>query len=44
MLVGVIVGVFVGVLTGVEVETGPTVRKLNASTSLLAKPQVLPSK
>ena len=38
------VGVLVGVLVGVEVGTGPTDRKLNASTSLADNPQVLPSK
>ena len=38
------VGVFVGVLTGVEVGTELGIGKLNASTSLPPRPQVLPSK
>ena len=42
--VGVFVGVWVGVLVGVEGGTGPTDRKLNASTSFADKPHVLPSK
>jgi UDP-3-O-[3-hydroxymyristoyl] glucosamine N-acyltransferase len=40
--VGVNVSVAVGVFVGVGM--GPRVRKLNASTSLAAKPHVLPSK
>ncbi len=48
VLVGVCVivgvGVLLGMLIGVEVGTGPTARKLNASTSFADKPQVLPSK
>jgi len=42
--VGVFVGVLLGMIVGVEVETGPSNRKLNASTSLAVRPQVLPSK
>ena len=38
------VGVTLGVMEGVFVETGPVDRKLNASTSLADKFQVLPSK
>ena len=37
-------GVFVGVPVGVDVGSGPTDRKLNASTSLFAAPHALPSK
>ena len=40
----VAVGVLVGVSVNVGVGTGPTTRKLNASTSLADKPHVLPSK
>ncbi len=45
--VGVFVGVLVGVpdvLIGVTVGIGPAANKLNASTSLAAKPHVPPSK
>ena len=42
--VDVAVGVAVDVPVGTVVGMGPTARKLNASTSLADKPQVLPSK
>ena len=42
--VGVRVGVFTGVFVAVAGGTEPEARKWNASTSLAASPQALPSK